>query len=87
MNKDFARLLDAIQGIFRDVRFELLRGFRVHVCELREVMFHQTFYVRARRSSVVDEDWCEKVTLFVAGTGGVVAFVSALISSYTCSCS
>ena len=48
MNKDFARLLDAIQGIFRDVRFELLRGFRVHVYELREVMFHQTFYVRAR---------------------------------------
>ena len=48
MNKDFARLLDAIQGIFRDVRFELLRGFRVHVRELREVMFHQTFHVRAR---------------------------------------
>ena len=48
MNKDFARLLDAIQGIFRDVRFELLRGFRVHVYELREVMFHQTLYVRAR---------------------------------------
>ena len=35
----------------------------------------------------MDEDWCEKVT-FVAGTGGVVAFVSVeLIASYTCSCS
>jgi hypothetical protein len=83
VNKDFARLLDAIQGIFRDVRFELLRGFRVHVCELREVMFHQTFYVRAREIVL---SWmrigCEKVT-FVAGTGGVVAFVSAeLIASY-----
>ena len=48
MNKDFARLLDAIQGIFRDVRFERLRGFGIHVRELREVMFHQTLDVRAR---------------------------------------
>ncbi len=48
MYEYLARLLDAIQGIFRDVRFERLRGFGIHVRELREVMFHQTFYVRAR---------------------------------------